>query len=194
MKTLIFSILMNSSFSFDMATADKRSVFFIASWLKSLFSRWSWSLPSASPAWTNGTSSQMRLCPRGLVTTGGWRLWSRTALKRRTPSPTARGGSCGRVTAALATPSRTPSPNFWLWDDSDLRSLPCLFLCVTLAVVVACRTSRGWRGSWTRVQRNGRQPWSESESAFRRTSHKKETCVWGNERWFASECHCCLGV
>lgn len=73
--------------------------------------RRSWSLLSASPAWANGTSSRMRLCPRGRVTTGGWWLWGWTARRRRTPSPTVRGGSCGRVTAAWAAPSLMPSPN-----------------------------------------------------------------------------------
>lgn len=75
------------------------------------FYRWSWSLLSASPAWRSGTSSQTRLCPRGRVTTGGWWPWGRTAQRRQTPSPTAREGLCGRVTAAWAAPSPMPSPS-----------------------------------------------------------------------------------
>lgn len=46
-----------------------------------------------------------------------------------------------------------------------------------LAFSWCCRTSRSWKLSWTRPLRNGRQLWRESESAFRKTSRKKEMCV-----------------
>lgn len=114
--------------------------------------RWSWSPPSAFPASTSGTSSQTRLCPRGRVTTGGWWRPGRTAQRRWTPSPTARDGSCGRVTAAWAAPSPTPSPSSWLWDVcfSDLRCSPDLFFLSCVCVMPSSVLATGHReaGGW----------------------------------------------
>ena len=69
-------------------------------------------------------------------------------------------------------------------QNYDLKFRPvssCLVSYVPFIIrpdwYLCCRISRSWRVSWTSPLRNGRQPWRESESAFRKTSSKKEMWV-----------------
>lgn len=64
---------------------------------------------------------------------------------------------------------------------SDLKVCPVCFRIVShICHLLGSRILRHWRASWTRRRKNGRQLWRESVSAFRKTSHKREMCVF---RW-----------